>query len=400
VDDVSLVVLFSGEPMEQSRDAVFAFIPNPNCYYVTGIQEESLVYMMTKVNGKCEETVFINRFDERKQKFDGELPTPQNIPQRYGIQNVRYKDEMNAILGRLLYDEAFENLYVDVAKWKVDYPDKPADKFAKLMQAQFPYLRIRDLNALLTPMRLVKDPEEIAAIERAAEVTGQGIRDMLAMLKPGLPEYKISSHFAFRLLDEGLGRPGFDMISGSGPNTCCMHYHGGDRVGQDGDLILFDLGAQCQRYSCDVSRTYPLNGKYSEKQKAVYEAVLAVQLRVIDEVFKPGVPKSEVFTKTKDWLMEEGIKRGLFATYEEGATHYYHGPTHPIGLDVHDVMRNDFVFEENMVFAFEPGLYFPEWEIGVRIEDTLVITKDGCRVLTESIPKLIPDVEAALSTPR
>lgn len=390
----SLAFLFSGELIEQSRDANYPFFPNANCYYVTGIETEGLIYMVSKLYGSVEEHIFIDRINERKEKFDGKMPTLESTSELYGVPNIHYKDELDAMIGRLLYDNDVHHIYLDLAKWKMSYPPKPADVFAAKIIEKFPYLKIENAHSIIAEFRLRRDDEEVDAIRKATEITEAGVKAMLDHMKPGMKEYQIEAYFNFVLTYNGVHEPGFETIAGSGPNTCCMHYHKKDRTTQDGDLLLLDLGAKWEGYSCDVTRTYPVNGVYTKRQKQIYETVLTVQERVIRELFRPGVEKMEVFRKTKEWMGEEGVKRGLFERPEEVEDHYWHGPTHPVGLDVHDVGYTNCPFEPNMVYAFEPGIYFPEEGIGVRIEDTILITEDGCEVLSSGIPKTVEEVEA------
>ncbi len=389
----SFLVLFSGDAPEKTRDQQYNYHPNMNLYYLTGIETEGLIFVMTKTKDKIETLLFIDRVDEHKQRFDGTMLTLNTAKEKFAVDVVKYKDEMDNVMSRLIYSHPFKNLYMDMTRWKVDYMRK-SDLYCQDMMVKYPYLQVVNAHPIIAAQRLVKSEEEIERHITSANITEKGVKAILNNLKPGLMEYQIEAYFTFELAYAGVHTPGFPTIAGSGKNTCCLHYSDKNCEIKDGDLILFDLGAQYEGYCTDVSRTFPANGTYSERQKEIYEAVLYVQETMIDTRFKPGTRRDELMEDTKNGLIEEFVKRGICKDREEAATHYYHGTCHSIGLDVHDVGDVGCTFAPGQIFAYEPGMYFPEENIGVRIEDTILITEDGCKVLSAGIPKKVADVEA------
>ena len=204
-------------------------------------------------------------------------------------------------------------------------------------------------------------------------------------------EYEIEAYFDFSLKSHHADHA-FPTIAASGINACCMHYDANDRQMEKGDLILFDLGARWGGYNADVSRTFPVSGRFTEQQKALYEVVLK-GLEVAIAASKPGQPKNELQDLSKQAMAKELIRLGIIQEPEEINRYYFHGSGHYIGLYTHDVGDDNAPLEEDMVFTLEPGLYFDDLGIGIRIEDTLLVTKDGCEVLSGGIPKTVEEIE-------
>jgi Xaa-Pro aminopeptidase len=243
-------------------------------------------------------------------------------------------------------------------------------------------------------MRTVKSKEEIEAHYKSAAITEEAVKNMLKNMKPGMTECQIEAYYDFVLKSHNVKIPAFWTIAATGKNACIMHYVDNDTKTKDGDMILFDLGAQWDHYCTDVSRTYPVNGKFTERQKQLYNAVLK-GLDAALAATKPGQLKGELQLISKRVMAEELVKIGKISTVEEIDKYYFHGSGHFIGLNTHDVGDHDgMILEEDMMFTLEPGLYFDDEEIGIRIEDTILVTKDGCEVLSAGIPKTVEEIEA------
>ena len=212
-----------------------------------------------------------------------------------------------------------------------------------------------------------------------------------------MKEHQLEAYFNFDLKMAGVKDFAFPSIVASGPNGTILHYVENDREVQDGELVLLDLGAQYGYYSADISRTFPANGKFSARQKELYEIVLKAQAAVI-EAIKPGFPMKELNEITKKVLTEELMRIGLIKEDSELANYYYHGVSHYLGLDTHDVGVYDGELQPGMVITVEPGLYVAQEQIGIRIEDDVLVTKDGAEVLSSAIPKQVADIEAIMAT--
>jgi len=208
-------------------------------------------------------------------------------------------------------------------------------------------------------------------------------------------EYEIEAHFDYTLRSMNA-RHAFPTIAASGINACCMHYEENNRRMQDGEMILFDLGAECGYYAADVSRTFPVNGKFTGLQRELYNIVLA-GLDAAIKASRPGQPKNELQELSKSVMADELVRLGYMEKPEDISRYYFHGSGHYIGLYAHDVGDDNARLEEDMMFTLEPGLYFDDLKLGIRIEDTLLVTKNGCEVLSGKIPKTVEEIEAFMA---
>ena len=231
-------------------------------------------------------------------------------------------------------------------------------------------------------------------MRKAISITIEGVKELMKNSKEGIREYELEAYFDFVCKKNGVKDFAFKTIAAAGKNATILHYVTNDSKLKDGDLILFDLGAQYKYYNGDISRTFPINGKFTERQKEVYNSVLYVNQRIIEEM-KPGVKFLELNSLAKSLIAKECIKLGLIENEKDVDKYYYHSIGHSLGLDTHDVeLRNrDVILEAGMVYTVEPGIYIEEEGIGIRIEDDILITEDGNEVLTKDMIKTIDEIE-------
>ena len=254
-----------------------------------------------------------------------------------------------------------------------------ADRLRRL----YPTARLEDVTPLIDSLRMIKSAEEIAVLRRNGQISAEAVKRAMLATRPAAYEYELEAVAIEMLLRHGCRGPAYTPIIGSGPNTCIMHYDRNNRQMQAGELVLMDFGGDLNYLTMDITRTWPVSGKFTAEQKKVYRAVLEVQKACI-EAFKPGVTSKDVGDYVARRLKEKGIDpMGLRG-----------GLGHLVGMCVHDVQISPLVLKEGMVMAIEPALYFPEKNLGIRIEDTVLITKDGCDVLTAGVPKEIEEIEA------
>ncbi|MCB7303735.1 aminopeptidase P family protein [Bariatricus massiliensis] len=392
LQDNSMGFVFSGKEKSDKGDQVYPFTPYANFYYLTGFTQHEAILMITKMGGKVSETLFIDHPDERSKRWLGIFYTAESVQEETGIENVQYLEKFEGSIPLFKGPDRIEHVYVDLASWGVPFYQSPAQEFAARIQKSYPAIHMHNTFHNLALMRQVKSAEEIALHRRACEITEEGVKNMLRHIKPDMYEYEAEAYFDFSLKMNNA-KHAFDTIAASEINACSMHYSANDRKMADGDMILFDLGAEWKYYASDVSRTYPVNGHFTEQQKALYNVVLK-GLDAAIEATKPGQPKNELELLSKKVMAEELMKLGMIEKPEDIMKYYFHGSGHYIGLYTHDVGDDNAVLEEDMVFTLEPGLYFDDLKIGIRIEDTLVVTKDGCEVLSGNIPKTVEDIEA------
>ena len=253
------------------------------------------------------------------------------------------------------------------------------------LRERYPQMDFRDVAPAIDAMRVIKTPEEIEILRRNGRISAEAVRQAMLAGRPGVFEYEIEAAAMFVILKNGARGPAYAPIVGSGPNSCIWHYDKNLRRVEAGDLVLMDFGADLDNLTMDITRTWPASGRFTDEQREAYRIVLEVQKACI-EAYRPGATPADVRTHVAKVMKAKGLDpRGLQGGFGHG-----------VGLSVHDVPLGG-VLKEGMVFAIEPGLYYPEKGFGIRIEDTVLITKDGCEVLTSGVPKEIEEIEALLA---
>jgi Xaa-Pro aminopeptidase len=386
------MVLFSGVAPYKSRDEKYQFTPNKNFLYLTGLDKEKMILVVQKDGEKITETLYIEKDDPQLSKWMGHKISVEEAKEISDIEDIKYYENFENDLGRIM-SQKYEKVYLDLEKQGWDDPITTLPlELVKDLKVKYPSIRIKNIYHQISELRIIKDNEEIENIKRAITITKNGIYNMVKHMKPGMKENEIEAFFDFILKQNGVKDFAFKTIAASGKNAAILHYEENSAKTKDGDMILFDLGAQWNYYSADISRTFPLNGKFSERQKEVYNVVLET-MKEIEKNAKPGVSMKELHELSKKKLAEGAIKIGLIEKEEDIFEYYFHSIGHFMGMDTHDVGARDAVLKPGMVITNEPGLYIPEENIGVRIEDDLLITEDGCENLSKDIIKEIEEIE-------
>ncbi|MCR4945052.1 MAG: aminopeptidase P family protein [Clostridium sp.] len=398
IEDNSIVILFAGNAPKKSADEAYQFTPNRNFYYFTGIEEEEHIAVFTKINGEVKEYIYLKEIDEEMERWVGKSLRTNEASEISGIENAAYKDGFELFLNRLFSGVDEMNVYLDMERDSFNSLNNIVGVFAKDLVRKYPFLRIKNVYPRIVPLRKVKTKEEIEEMQKAIKITIEGVNSLMKNAKAGMKEYELEAYFDFVCKKDGAKDFAFKTIAAAGKNAATLHYVDNNSEMKDGDLILFDLGAQWNYYNADITRTFPVNGKFTKRQKEVYEAVLRVNEECI-KMLKPGVKFLEWNKQARDMIAEECIKLGLIDKKEDVTKYYWHSIGHGLGLDTHDIDRPDrnTVFEEGMVWTVEPGIYIEEESIGIRIEDDVLITKDGSEVLTKDMIKSVEDIEEFMS---
>lgn len=398
IEDNSIVILFAGNAPKKSADEAYQFTPNRNFYYFTGIEEEEHIAVFTKINGEVKEYIYLKEIDEEMERWVGKSLRTNEASEISGIENAAYKDGFEVFLNRLFSGVDEMNVYLDMERDSFNSLNNIVGVFAKDLVRKYPFLRIKNVYPRIVPLRKVKTKEEIEEMQKAIKITIEGVNSLMKNAKAGMKEYELEAYFDFVCKKNGAKDFAFKTIAAAGKNAATLHYVDNNSEMKDGDLILFDLGAQWNYYNADITRTFPVNGKFTKRQKEVYEAVLRVNEECI-KMLKPGVKFLEWNKQARDMIAEECIKLGLIDKKEDVTKYYWHSIGHGLGLDTHDIDRPDrnTVFEEGMVWTVEPGIYIEEESIGIRIEDDVLITKDGSEVLTKDMIKSVEDIEEFMS---
>ena len=397
VKDNSVTVLFSGKQIQRSCDQDYPFSVNRNFYYLTGINQADVILVLVKgINGN-KEYLLIEENDEVLVKWVGMKLTKEEATEISGIENVLYLDSFENLMFSLFnssrknYEEIY-NLYLDLERRNdVDYTT-PALRYSKIARKKFPEVKIENAYPKVVRLRMNKTDEEITKIQESIEVTKGALENVLKNIKPNLYEYQIETYFDSYIKFHGQKETSFETICATGKNATILHYVDNNTKVKDNELVLFDLGCCTDYYISDISRTYPANGKFTERQKQIYEIVLNCNKKCI-EFLKPGISWDE-YNQYANSLLIQGLKDiNLIKEDKELRKYYWHSIGHSIGLDTHDPDLRNVKFEEGMVMTVEPGLYLEDEGIGIRIEDNILITKDGCINLSKDIIKEVSDIE-------
>ncbi|MGC9969676.1 MAG: Xaa-Pro peptidase family protein [Bryobacteraceae bacterium] len=343
----------------------------PNFYYLTGWREEGAILLLTPAG----ETLFLPKRNPEREKYTGPATSAedQNARAVTGFEQVLARTQFEGQLAKALetHGRVFA-LKADTAKVK---------SLAPLREAP-------DAQEMLARLRAVKSAGEIERIQRSTDVTVEAHRAAWRRIAAGLYEYQIAATMTYTMLEAGCEGNAYEPIVGSGPNATVLHYAKNSRRMEAGELVLMDVGAQCASYATDVTRTVPVSGKFTARQRELYEAVLGAQKAVLAAV-KPGVTMNSLRQVATEYLEAHG-KLGKYLT---------HGVSHDVGLEVHDAPPSSYSqpLEAGMVITVEPGLYIPEEGIGIRIEDTLLVTAEGVKVLSAALPREADEIERAMA---
>ena len=393
IKDNSILILFSGKAPKKSADENYPFTVNRNFYYLTGIEEEEHILVLSKINGLSKEYVFIKEVDEVLEKWQGKTIRKEEVYPLCGIEDVKYLGEFNGFIEKVLLANEKINLYLDLEK------ENYSHNYIKEIKDKYHNVTINNCYRIIGNLRLIKTEEEVSRIRKAIEVTIEGVETLMKNAKVGMKEYELEAYFDFICKKNGIKDFAFKTIAAAGKNATILHYVTNDSELKDGDLILFDLGAQYKLYNGDISRTFPVNGKFTKRQKEVYEAVLRVNEEIIRQM-RPGINFIELNKIAKDLIAKECINLGLIKSKEEVSKYYYHSIGHSLGMDTHDIELDgrDVTFEPGMIYTVEPGIYIEEEGIGIRIEDDILITESGNEVLTKGMIKSIEDIEKFMNS--
>ena len=391
-----MAILFSGKAPKSTADAHYSFLPNKNFFYFTGCTQEHFVLAMVKSEKGLESTLFIEKPDYDIEKWVGRKLTKDAAVELSGITDVQYVDGFVSWIARQVYNGKITRLYLDLEKMNWDELDSPASQFAGDFSKRYPFVNMKSLHFILCELRVLKSDEELDQIKRAIDLTKLGIEGILNTLKPNVYEYQLEATFEYHIKMNGAERCSFETIAASGEDGVILHYVENSKPLKDGDLVLLDLGAQYKQYAADISRTFPVNGKFTERQKQIYNIVLKAQQDVIDAM-KPGIPFEELNKVCQKSLADSLISIGLIKDFSELSKYYYHGVSHYLGLDVHDIGSRNGLLKDGMVLTVEPGLYIAEESIGIRIEDDVLITETGNIVLSSHLPKSVEEIERLMA---
>ena len=400
----SVAVIFSGVSKIATEDELYPFVVNNSFYYFTEISQEHSVLLLIKGVSERKVYLFVDEYNELKEKWTGKRLTYEQASIISGLENVYSMNNFENMLNLALSKNdnqygAINNLYIDLTP-EVKIGDLLSTQaFAEDLSSKHKGLEVLDVKPLITSLRMVKSPYEVDKLRSAINMTNLGINKLICELRPGLMEYELADIFEFFGRQHNRHGLAFSTIVACGKNATCLHYPTQSSPVTNNSLILFDLGYKHDGYCADISRTFPVNGKFEGMQKAVYEAVLLCNKEII-KYAKPGLTIADLQEKARQILKGELVKLKLLKEDEDVTKYYYHNVSHHLGLDTHDASNREKPLEEGNVITVEPGLYIAELGIGVRIEDDVLICKDHAECLSIEIPKEVADIEKLFKSKR
>jgi len=398
----SVSLVFSGVSKIRSEDDCYLFFANRDFFYLTGIEQEHSALMFVKCLGEKKVYLFLDDHDELKERWTGKRLSFEEASRISSLENVYSSSTFDSMLEMALSSE--NNCYGKISNLMIDLSDEikigknlSTQIYAEELKVKYPSLEIGNIHPLVVDLRTVKSDYEIKELEEAINATNTGINDLLSTFEVGMREHELSDRFEYYGRTHGRRKLSFETIIAAGKDATIMHHPIAQQEGvlKNGDLVLFDLGYRSNGYCADISRTYPINGKFTELQRKVYEAVLITNKAVI-EYIKPGLTIGDLQAFAIESLKRETLRLGLIKDEEEISKVYIHNVSHFLGLDTHDVGDRKRPLKPGNVVTVEPGLYFVDLNIGVRIEDDVLVTETGSRNLSRGIKKEIDDVEKLL----
>lgn len=401
----SVVVVNANDIMPTNADGTMRFRQNSDLFYLTGVdQEESILVLCPDFpDEKFREVLFVRETNEQIALWEGHKLTKEEARDLTGVNTVLWVSEFQKIFNTMMVMGNVEHVYLNTndhyrAEVTVDSRDQ---RFIRWCKERYPLHKYERLAPIMHRLRSVKSKEEIILMQRACDITDKAFRRVLGFVKPGVKEYEIEAEYAHEFLSSGSRGFAYEPIIASGANSCVLHYIINDKECRDGDVLLLDVGAEYANYNADLTRTIPVNGKFSSRQKDVYNAVLRIHKAAMT-MLGPGIMYYDYHKEVQKLTEAEliGLKlldkkdvekqnpdKPLFLKY------FAHGTSHMLGLDVHDVGNMYQKMIPGMVWTIEPGIYIKEEGIGVRIENNVVITEDGCIDLMKNIPREVEEIE-------
>ncbi len=356
------------------------FFQEPNFYYLSGWQEPGAILLITPPQeGQPHTILFLPRRQPEMERWTGRKigPDDANVTQLTGFDTVLPREAFESELRRQL--ERYSGIYALLG---------PASSEFKALA---PLRDISDAGPPIARLRMHKSPEELALIQKSIDATLDAHRAAWKRAAPGLYEYQVAATMSEVYFDEGCQRHAYAPIVGAGPDSTILHYSRNSRRMDRGELLLMDVGAECAGYAADITRTIPVGAPFSQRQREIYEVVLGAQNAVIGAI-KPGLAFGELSKIAREYINTHGKD-----LHDESLGKYFtHGVSHHVGLDVHDATDFSLPLAEGNVITVEPGIYIPEENIGIRIEDMVLVTKDGAKLLSGALPRDPGEIEKAL----
>ncbi len=403
----SLALFNSNDIMPTNADGSMGFVQNSDLFYLTGIdQEESILLIYPDATSNAmREILFLRETNERIAVWEGHKYTKEEAKKTSGIEEIKWLSEFNSVFRQLMLQ--CKRVYLNSNEhYRAEISVESRDsRFTKWCMERYPLHRYERSAPIMHRLRAIKQKEEVELIKHACDITEKGFRRILKMIKPGVAEYEIEAELSHEFIRNRSKGYAYSPIIASGLDSCVLHYVANNKVCQKGDILLLDVAAEYANYASDLTRTVPVSGRFSKRQKEVYNAVLRVFKGAKNHLVK-GNTFEKYNAAIGKMMEEEMIRLGLLKAADVKKQdpkmplykkYFMHGTSHFMGLDVHDVGTMQIPFEAGMVFTCEPGIYIPQESLGIRIENDILITGNGNADLMQNIPIEAEEIEELMN---
>jgi len=380
----ALAVIFAGRAVTMSADDEYPFFANRNFFYLAGIEQEESVLVMYKKGNDVRTVLFLQTQDALRERWTGKRLKRETAAELSGVSEIRFLPALEDFLQPYVSDHS---LPIALEEGLTHGPGKQFEKFILSLHKE---REVVSLSSIMAKLRMVKEPCEIEMIRKAIELTDEAIREMALHIQPDVTELALTSAFDYALARRGCLVPAFTSIFAAGENALCLHHMVPSGKAGPEELIQLDVGGRVAGLCADISRVFPASGYFTEQQKVLYAAVRACQETAFRKI-RPGTTLHQINEDAKNTarieLEKMGIIPGSTPAESDVTTYYWHSVSHHLGQDVHDLSIREIPFEPGMVLTVEPGIYVPQWGIGFRIEDDVLVTENGCEVLSAFVPR-------------
>ena len=386
-----MAIFMANDPKRKSADQFYPFVQDRDLYYLCGLDEPTIALVLQKTprSPAGQETLFIRRYSEMEAIWNGEVLDEAAARKVSGVEDIRFIDELRDSISSLATFQQVQKISLNLPDSYMDEPKSGAHRLAADLEHQFPGLKVKSSRRMMSNLRAIKEPWEIEQHRKAIEITRDTFLDALTFVKAGMNEYELEAFIAYGFHKRGCKEMAFETIVGQGKNATILHYTKNNDTIKANNMVILDFGATSNHYTADITRCIPVGAKFTKRQRQVYEAVLSVNKDMI-EFMGPDKPMNVIRDKAVELIGIQLHKLGLIqdpADRAQISKYYMHGIGHQMGLDVHESYGTNDPLQVGMLITIEPGIYIREEGIGVRIEDDVLITKDGRENLSYDIPK-------------
>ena len=405
LEENSIAIFNANDIMPTNSDGTMPFKQNSDLFWLSGVDQEESVLAIVKNNNQVEEILFLKETNEHIAIWEGAKLDKELAQKNSGVENIYWLNQMDEVLNINIEKANKVYLNKNIHSRSTSEVETRDDRFRKTLTKKHPKKEIVEVAPIMHELRFIKSEIEIELMKHACDITEKGLRRILPIIKPGIMEYQIEAELMHEFLSNRSAGFAYQPIIGSGVDSCVLHYIDNNKMCKDGDILLMDFGAEYANYASDLTRTVPVNGRFSERQKNVYNAVHRV-MKEATNMLRPGTDHKKMQQEVIKIMEEELINLGLFDKEDVKRQdpskpmykkYFMHGTSHSLGLDVHDVGDTSTPMQPGMVFTCEPGIYIREEGIGIRLENDVLVTSGNPNDLMKNIPIDYQEIESLMN---